>query len=82
MTTIEEFLVLDRTIKTAHTLQSTSGTCSLPPPHKGKCLSIDAIEKVKHFYENNENTQIMSQIKRSCQSEKNHMSKDSFYSVF
>ena len=60
---MEEFSVSNRMVKTARTLESTSGICSLPPPRKGKCLSTDAIKKVKCFYENNENTRIMLGVK-------------------
>ena len=60
---MEEFSVSDRMVRTARTLESTSGICSLLPPRKGKCLSTDAIEKVKCFYENNENTRIMPGVK-------------------
>ena len=68
---MEEFSVSYRMVKTARTLESTSGICSLPPPRKGKCLSTDAIKKVKCFHENNENTRIMPGVKDRVSVKKN-----------
>ena len=68
---MEEFSVWDRMAKTACTLESTSGICSLPPPCKEKCLSTDAIKKVKCFFENNENTWIIPGVKDRVSVKKN-----------
>lgn len=69
--TMEEFSVTDRMVRVARLLETTNGICSLPPPRKGKSLSNDVIEAVKHFYQNNENTRIMPGMKDRVSVKKN-----------
>ena len=55
----EVFAVSERLVRQARQLESISGVLSKPQPRKGKMLSEGIIQKVKEFYNNNENSRIM-----------------------